>query len=693
MANRRKSSLSRTSLPYESQDEDASDPYSLSFDPNTFKVVQLRALLSQHDIAVPSNARKADLIRAYEEGIRANSEELKAARNRDRNIRPSAEGVTILNADGFPVFKEESSGNESELPPPSLSRSGISRRGRRSVSWAEDVSGPEDDEEAVGDASTFSINNPFQSPPPQKVPRKTEPGPKRPSSESKARQPRSSTSSILRDYMDPSIALNTPPRIIGNTASKIKGRVAEISGLKQEQDYDESGMEADLSRDAYDDPPTSPAAQKKKRNRGKQSNLSEEDDDSSDSVQAARGITWLLIVVLGLSWWVWFASESRTVGFCDMASRSNALLDERVREQAISQKAIDDGDERANVTLRVPLAFRPTCLPCPPHAVCKAGAMVGCESSDYALRIPLMAHLPLVSTLIPLSMTSPSCQPDQQKVLLAADLADEIENRLRVWKGDVQCKREMTRFGPAKSEKERSSDGIFALPKKELYQDLKEEIEKGSALAEHPDEYYQELWSLAMEDLHATNRIGEEYRGQATLYSKRGGVGIGWGCNAKLLVENAWQRMRLWVATFCLLLLTVQWLRHRLQSNRIRRGQTKELVAATLSRLEEVKRHSIKGKNNQDGFLSITQLRDDILRKESLESRKKKIWTLVAKVVESNTNVRTRQAKVRGEWSRVWEWIGALDAKKEIDSSDAEGLQNDHKVVNRGNGRIHSAEI
>lgn len=173
MAGRRKSALSRTSTPNGATKEDASDPYSPSFDPATFKVVQLRALLVEHEVAFASAARKADLIRAYEEDIRPRIDELRAARNRDRNIRPKVEDVpTQINGNGHVAATTsgsekdlESSGNESEsqLPPSALSHPGSPRRGQRSVSWAGDVSGPEDEEPDV-DASTFSVNNPFQSP-------------------------------------------------------------------------------------------------------------------------------------------------------------------------------------------------------------------------------------------------------------------------------------------------------------------------------------------------------------------------------------------------------------------------------------------------------------------------------------------------------------------------------------------------
>jgi hypothetical protein len=133
MAGRRKSTVPRTSTPNGVVKDDVDDPYSSSFDPASFKVVQLRALLSEHEVAFPSTARKADLIRVYEEEIRPNIDELRAARNRDLNIRPRAENGTAdssMNGHAHSTSGSEKDGessgaeSESQMPPSALSRPG-----------------------------------------------------------------------------------------------------------------------------------------------------------------------------------------------------------------------------------------------------------------------------------------------------------------------------------------------------------------------------------------------------------------------------------------------------------------------------------------------------------------------------------------------------------------------------------------
>lgn len=64
-----------------------------------------------------------------------------------------------------------------------------------------------------------------------------------------------------------------------------------------------------------------------------------------------------------------------------------------------------------------------------------------------------------------------------------------------------------------------------------------------------------------------------------------------------------------------------------------------------------------------EGFISIAQLRDDVLRNVFNARERERVWQGVRKVVEGNSNVRaaTREGGKTGEWARVWEWIGPVN--------------------------------
>lgn len=64
-----------------------------------------------------------------------------------------------------------------------------------------------------------------------------------------------------------------------------------------------------------------------------------------------------------------------------------------------------------------------------------------------------------------------------------------------------------------------------------------------------------------------------------------------------------------------------------------------------------------------EGFISMGQLRDDILRDEFSAKRRQKLWERVQRKVEQNSNVRPSVRENRaGDVSRVWEWVGAIGA-------------------------------
>jgi hypothetical protein len=85
-------------------------------------------------------------------------------------------------------------------------------------------------------------------------------------------------------------------------------------------------------------------------------------------------------------------------------------------------------------------------------------------------------------------------------------------------------------------------------------------------------------------------------------------------------------------------------------------------------------------------FISVGQLRDDVLRNVFSASERERVWQNVRKIVEGNSNVRaaTREGGKTGEWSRVWEWIGPVDLAPTLEGRRSGGLIED--------GRNGSAE-
>jgi len=84
------------------------------------------------------------------------------------------------------------------------------------------------------------------------------------------------------------------------------------------------------------------------------------------------------------------------------------------------------------------------------------------------------------------------------------------------------------------------------------------------------------------------------------------------------------------------------------------------LVATTLDRLATQAALHARG-DALESWISVGQLRDDVLRDEFSDKRRESMWKRVRAVVERNANVRASSRELRGgDVSRVWEWIGSV---------------------------------
>lgn len=85
-----------------------------------------------------------------------------------------------------------------------------------------------------------------------------------------------------------------------------------------------------------------------------------------------------------------------------------------------------------------------------------------------------------------------------------------------------------------------------------------------------------------------------------------------------------------------------------------------DLVATTLDRLATQATLHARSEASEP-YISIGQLRDDVLRSELQGKRREELWSRVRRVVEGNANVRAAVRESRsGDVARVWEWIGGI---------------------------------
>ena len=105
-------------------------------------------------------------------------------------------------------------------------------------------------------------------------------------------------------------------------------------------------------------------------------------------------------------------------------------------------------------------------------------------------------------------------------------------------------------------------------------------------------------------------------------------------------------------------ILSLIYARNRFIANRALSAKIPALVDEVLERLAAQKEVAFEG-GDDDAFLFLPNLRDDVLRSLHSLAQRDRLWQRVRVVVEQNSNVRTGQREGRnGEVGRAWEWIG-----------------------------------
>lgn len=111
--------------------------------------------------------------------------------------------------------------------------------------------------------------------------------------------------------------------------------------------------------------------------------------------------------------------------------------------------------------------------------------------------------------------------------------------------------------------------------------------------------------------------------------------------------------------------------RHRITSGREEEERAKQLASMALQKLSlQASLHASEPDVFGEDYVSVAQLRDDVLRDEFSATRRKKLWAKVQQKVEHNSNVRPIVRESRsGDVGRTWQWVGAVGRLESPDNS------------------------
>ncbi|KAM0819511.1 putative Man1-Src1p-C-terminal domain-containing protein [Seiridium cardinale] len=661
-------------------DSDSLDYLQPGFDAKSLTIPRLRSVLVAHNVSYPGNAKKAQLVDLFDSQVRPQAKKILDQRARakrsSRGISDAESSHSSSNPFNEPeehlpapppstrarrsasprktmprIIKSEEP-DHTPMPPARSPSKRASRATSRQPQTSDTDTGPEHDGSLRArkvrqaqpafkaersdegffrrESGAFSSDNPFQSgssPPVEKTP-----GNRRRTAGQGHDSVRAASSHSTRrrtdglqysdaDESNMSKSLELP------TTKLLRGKTPELPPEPTVDAGEEFTPEEQLELQAEQALSGETALVPARQTRPKK----------STSVGTSLGV---LLTALLAAYSGWLRQEKIAVGYCDVGQTAGTIPAELpVPEWAQSVL----GDEVV-VPQSVIDALEPQCEPCPAHAYCYSDFSVRCEQ-DYILK----PHPFALGGLVPLP---PTCEPDGEKVRRVQAVADRAVEELRERTAKFECG-ELT-----------NDDGVKvdtpAIDEVELKQVISEKKSKKMSNQEFDD-----LWGAAIGEIKAREEIKvetQEHRDSDssavpdTYLSSTSLARIPLTCAVKRSVRLGLARYRLQIGSVILSALSALYARQRYRSNRAANAQVPALVDLVLERLANQKQLA---DDEDDPWLFLPNLRDDVLRSVHKLSQRERIWQRVRAVVEQNSNVRTSQREGRsGEVGRAWEWIG-----------------------------------
>lgn len=652
------------------------DYLSADFDLTSLTVPRLRAILVSHDVSYPSSAKKAQLISIFEQEVLPKARKL--LRDRERVRRTSA-GITDMSSQSTSEANDDEVDHERDsMPPPATPSTIGTRRGRSRPSTR--ASTVDTDDSALTQAT-----------------------PKRRGRPSKA--VRASDAEIADDNIvaTPAISEATPGR--RSTARKTRKSEA-VPAYDEASEYtpsakadsragsvftDENPFQSGSSPTSYEQTPRARTVSgdrkrrstprvsadgnlvsehRSKRDSGRPVKIKEEEDvltprkstfefpvsrlrtaspkleEESDDGEFGEEFTpdeqlaletaeaesralarpsrrqgdisyklptfVFLLLISGFG--AWWRQEKIEIGFCGVGKPRWSLANTNVPDWA-------------NV-------LEPQCEPCPPHAYCYDNFEVRCES-DFVLK----QHPLSLNGLIPIP---PECEPDSEKSNRILSVANKAVQELREQRAKYECGDGDDVETPFISEPE-----------------LKKAV-SSQRRVKMTDTEFDDLWASAIGELVSRDEITTSERPSSRAFSSNSLARLPIGCAFRRHLRLSLIAYRLPISVLVMIACGLAYIRAQFLARRSDIARVPELVGVTLDRLSTQAALHARGEAPEP-WISVGQLRDDVLRSELRGTRREELWKRVRTVVEGNANVRAAVREGRGgDVARVWEWIGGL---------------------------------
>lgn len=665
------------------------------FDLNSLTVPRLRSILVSHDIPYPASAKKAQLIGILEDEVLPQARKL--LRDRD-TVRRTSMGITDMSSRSTSVASDTND-RESMPPPPTPSTVGSTRRGERGTSRRSTRHSTVDTDDGLGPATPVrntkrtsvarsvgkhartsdtetgddSLATPVAAtrPTPRKsTARKVGRSEVLPSTEVDEYTPTGVKSELRPQstFTDDNPFQSGSPEAPKSARMSFDGKRKSVSrlstdspargrGLRSRKSATPSSVQQDdgfqpPKRDSFDfasrlmPPQEEPEEESEESEDEEESEIeageeftpeeqlamSMENDYYSRQIQPRRRpqkqgtlsrlAPWVVILSLAGSFGTWWRKEKLEIGYCGLGKPTWSLAETKVPEWA-------------NV-------LEPRCEPCPSHAFCYPDFEVRCEN-DFLLK----PHPLSLGDLVPLP---PTCEPDSEKERRVKAVTDKAVEELRERRAKWEC-------GQLKEDGKGARSPDISEP--ELREEVAKKRRKGLS-----DTEFDELWKGAIGEILGKDEVISKTKQNSDILvlSSTSIARLPLACAVRRHFRLALLAYRLPISLLIMAIGLLVYARARVLARQSDIARVPELVATTLDRLSTQAALYARG-DAKEPYVAIGQLRDDVLRFELQGKRREELWRRVRSFVEGNANVRASVREGRsGDVSRVWEWIGGINA-------------------------------
>ncbi|EZF32436.1 hypothetical protein H109_03825 [Trichophyton interdigitale MR816] len=646
------------------------------FDLNTLTVPRLRSILVNHDISYPASAKKSQLVAILENEVIPQAKKL--LRERDR-VRRTSRGITNMPYNGEPSGEPEeavetvdrrqrsrsratrsstrASTAESEYRATSpLSAAKRTTRGSSKHPRSSDTDMPENYDDtplatpvrpsgkksrkseayltphashydnfetptAVKSEYTadtpFTDDNPFQ-------------GGSSPSNSPQFRSPNSeyrrksgiSRLSEVEERRKRRSEVRTPTKVKQEEDIRVPTRSTFTSPISHVEGVPRFEESSDIEPGEEFTPDEQLALDQEQAYDGRRRSVLR---DRSQSGQSNSGVfaSWFVILTLLSGFGLWWRKEKIEIGYCGVGKAHWSLEDTNVPTWA-------------NI-------IEPQCETCPQHAFCYPNFEAGCEQGFV-----LKAHPLSLGGLIPLP---PTCEADGEKARRVKVVADKAIDELRTQRAKFEC-----------GESDKETDGMVATPEITA-SELRDKVGSLRRKGRLSEEEFDSLWDASIGEITGREEVvvstgpssSADVRFASTSLAK-----LSFTCSIRRHLRLSLLAYRLPILVITLCCLLAAYIRSRVLAGRSDAARVPSLVGMTLDRLATQAALHARGEALEP-WISVGQLRDDVLRDELRGSRREKLWKHVRAIVEGNANVRASVREGRGgDVSRVWEWIGGV---------------------------------